>query len=53
MPKGVEHAMAKAMAMAMAMVIHSLMPKGVEHKCWLIAVVAVLLSDPFVDAERR
>ena len=53
MPKGVEHRLRDFGRGCCSNVIHSLMPKGVEHMDKVGGFVSRLGRDSFVDAERR
>ena len=53
MPKGVEHIAFGVFVSTSPIVIHSLMPKGVEHPSMASASDSAANSDSFVDAERR
>ena len=52
MPKGVEHVTIASGFNGIGIVIHSLMPKGVEHSVEALISTQVI-GDSFVDAERR
>ena len=53
MPKGVEHVVTVTWHTVQSKVIHSLMPKGVEHGLYDADESKPAESDSFVDAERR
>ena len=53
MPKGVEHCTKSEFIASARPVIHSLMPKGVEHLPIASGGIGLTEGDSFVDAERR